>query len=221
MIKTLPICIALWGVAAAVHAASSTLVYLPLDERYATRGMFLNLVRATPFEVVTPSASLLCQWKRPADPARLLAWLEQSGANASIAIISVEMALYGGLINSRISNDTEAVILQRLAALDSTLRRVAPGALVLYTSVVMRIPAYNGDFEEPWYWARWGRNLFEYSYYTDQAQRTGIYGVCVAETFGRATPFFTHIYVCMHWCVFNVRVIHILSHRQLYRPRAR
>jgi hypothetical protein len=95
--------------------------------------------------------------------------------NATINIISVEMILYGGLINSRISNDTQAEILGRLARLDSLLRRVAPNALTLYTSVVMRIPSYNGDFEEPWYWANFGRDLFEFSYYDDQAKRTGLF----------------------------------------------
>ena len=39
------------------------------------------------------------------------------------------------------------------------------------SSVVMRIPAYNGDEEEPWYWAHYGRNLYEYSYYTDKYQK--------------------------------------------------
>lgn len=32
----------------------------------------------------------------------------------------------------------------------------------------MRIPAYNGDFEEPWYWANYGYNLYCYSFFQDK-----------------------------------------------------
>jgi hypothetical protein len=34
--------------------------------------------------------------------------------------------------------------------------------------VVMRIPAYNGDFEEPWYWGAYGYDLYQYSYFSDR-----------------------------------------------------
>lgn len=36
------------------------------------------------------------------------------------------------------------------------------------SSVVMRIPGYNGDMEEPWYWEKFGRDIYEFSYYTDK-----------------------------------------------------
>ena len=32
----------------------------------------------------------------------------------------------------------------------------------------MRIPSYNGDFEEPWYWEYYGKDLFEYSFYSSR-----------------------------------------------------
>ncbi len=32
----------------------------------------------------------------------------------------------------------------------------------------MRIPSYNGDFEEPWYWADNGANIYSWSYFTDR-----------------------------------------------------
>ncbi len=43
----------------------------------------------------------------------------------------------------------------------------------MYASqVVMRIPAYNGDFEEPWFWADYGDDIFTYSFFTDKYQTT-------------------------------------------------
>lgn len=76
------------------------LVYFPIDERFATRGMFLNLAAATPFDVVSPPPELICSLKQPADTDRLAQWLEQNLPNASVAVISIEMALYGGLVRS-------------------------------------------------------------------------------------------------------------------------
>ena len=31
-----------------------------------------------------------------------------------------------------------------------------------------RIPAYNEDVEEPWYWGVYGQDLYEYSFYMDR-----------------------------------------------------
>jgi len=43
----------------------------------------------------------------------------------------------------------------------------------MYASqVVMRIPSYNGDFEEPWFWANYGEDIFTYSFYTDKYRST-------------------------------------------------
>ena len=58
------------------------------------------------------------------------------------------MALYGGLINSRISNDSLPVIMDRLDRLSAML--LSARIPVFITTVVMRIPSYDGDFEEPW-----------------------------------------------------------------------
>ena len=84
----------------AVNAEPPKLVYFPIDERFATRGMFLNLAAATPFNVVSPPPELICSLKQPADTDRLAHWLEQNLPNASVAVISIEMALYGGLVRS-------------------------------------------------------------------------------------------------------------------------
>ena len=37
----------------------------------------------------------------------------------------------------------------------------------------MRIPSYNGDFEEPWYWEYYGRDLYEYSFFLGRYDQLG------------------------------------------------
>jgi hypothetical protein len=75
-------------------------------------------------------------------------WLQKNIIMADAAVVSLEMALYGGLINSRVSNDTLPVIMHRLDRLSTLL--TSARIPIYITTVVMRIPSYDGDFEEPW-----------------------------------------------------------------------
>ncbi len=135
-------------------------LYLPLDERFTTRNAFLNLAKVTPFEIVTPPVADISLYKRAADLAAVDAWVAANAPGAAAFVVSLEMYLYGGLIQSRTSNTTleaAAVRLQQLVA----LRARFPALRVYVSAVVMRIPSYNGDFEEPWYWADYGGDLFQ------------------------------------------------------------
>ena len=124
----------------------------------------MNLAKVTPFCIVTPPPSMLPLLKQTINIETLHKWVDANVPEVSTAIISSEMFLYGGLINSRVSNESTSVILSRLETLMSYGSRVK-----LYVSnVVMRIPGYNGDFEEPWYWADYGFDLYSFSYYTDR-----------------------------------------------------
>jgi hypothetical protein len=52
-------------------------------------------------------------------------------------------------------------VLARLKRLEGY--KASNPALKMYlSSVVMRIPSYNEDVEEPWYWAYWGADLYQY-----------------------------------------------------------
>ena len=82
------------------------------------------------------------------------------------------MLLYGGLIQSRISNDTTDEVLARWEKL-KLLKNQNENLKIFASNVVMRIPSYDGDFEEPWYWAYYGEWIFKYSFYEDKFQQTG------------------------------------------------
>ena len=142
---------ALLALLGAALAERRTVLYVPLDERFATRGMFLNMARLLPpdeFDVVTPGVELLPRRKRFADPDGVLDWLERAASDAAasgpvLAVVSAEMVLYGGLIASRSSNDTSAVVQRRL----DRITRMGEGGLNIFLStVVMRIPCVQRRF---------------------------------------------------------------------------
>ena len=142
-------------------ATKQSIMYVPLDERFATRGLFLNLARLTDYNVVTPPVSMLPKRKAFANPDAMLDWMEANAHRVSAGVISAEMVMYGGLIASRSSNDTELTVRSRL----ERLRKMGESFDIHLSTVVMRIPSYNGDFEEPWYWEQFGRELYEYSFH--------------------------------------------------------
>lgn len=123
------------------------MIYIPLDERFTTRDAFINLAKVTPNIVRTPPPSMLPRHKVPADLKALNSWMDDHiSQKPDGVILSAEMILYGGLINSRISNDTTEVIQQRLKHVIS-YKEQNPQMSIYLSTVVMRIPAYNGDFE--------------------------------------------------------------------------
>lgn len=87
-------------------------------------------------------------------------------------VASVEMLIYGGLIASRCSNDTTADVEARVRWLSGLSTRF-PGLRLYLSTVVMRIPSYNEDFEEPWFWGLYGQDLYEYSFYSARYRALG------------------------------------------------
>ena len=155
-----------------INSNSKIILYLPLDERFTTRDAFLNLAKVTPYCVMTPDLDLLPSLKNEAKLNEIHEWVDENIASADVAILSAEMYLYGGLISSRVSNESTSVILERADRL-SSFRAFYPSLDIYVSNVVMRIPSYNGDFEEPWYWADYGYDLYTYSFYMDKFDQLG------------------------------------------------
>ena len=160
----------------ALLPSSNTVLFIPLDERFTTRAIVVNLARLVQDDLtlITPPTELISHWKQPADPNALFNWLHDhiasscSSSTSCSLLLSTEQLLYGGLINSRLSNTSLDELNARLDAL-VMLKRTWGDTLHLYlSSVIMRIPAYDGDFEEPTYWAHYGRLIYLWSFHTDR-----------------------------------------------------
>lgn len=138
------------------------LLYLPLDERFTTRDLFLSFAKITDFEILTPEKSQLSNKKIPPDIKLLEDWTENAARRADAAVISADMLLYGGLIASRTSGETLAQIRERLHIFQN-IRRKNPRLPVYVSTTVMRMPAYSSAEEEPDYYAKYGRQIFLFS----------------------------------------------------------
>jgi hypothetical protein len=135
---------------------------IPLDARPVCYQAVENLARLTGIQVLLPPASLLGQLKTPAQLEDLRHWMQRTLAKHPIqaAIISLDLLSYGGLIPSRIGEESNEDLIRTLEKSMAILKSVPK----LYGfSSVLRIPAYNNDEEEPSYWATWGECLSRFS----------------------------------------------------------
>jgi hypothetical protein len=65
-------------------------------------------------------------------------WMNQNAPNSSIFIISAELYLYGGLISSRITNDSTSSVEQRLEKLINFKKLNANLKIYLATGTLQR-----------------------------------------------------------------------------------
>lgn len=146
------------------------LLFLPLDERFTTRDLFLSAAEITNFQILTPEKSILPRKKIPPDITALLDWTQMSARKAKIAVISADMFLYGGLIASRTSTDSYEAVQTRLKILEN-IHLDNPQLQLFVSSTVMRTPAYPSDEEEPDYYAEYGREIFLFSFHSHRYEK--------------------------------------------------
>jgi hypothetical protein len=138
------------------------LLYLPLDERFTTRDLFLSFTEITSFQAITPGRAMLPQKKKLSDVKELIDWTAKTANQVEAAIISADMLLYGGLIASRISADSVTEVKTRLKVFED-IRLKNPRLPIFVSTTVMRMPQYSSSDEEPDYYAQYGREIFLYS----------------------------------------------------------
>ncbi len=133
---------------------------LPLDDRPVNVLLPLDVARIAGVEVHTPPVELLPNYRDPGDTAQLSAWLldRAQDPHTSHLIVSLDMLCFGGLIASRISDDTSVEVLGRLEVLRH-IRSMRPELKISAVSLVMRASDSYSAAEEPEYWAQYGREL--------------------------------------------------------------
>jgi hypothetical protein len=102
---------------------------------------------------------------RPSNPDELSSWITSTLAREGpeALLLCLDNLLYGGLVNSRRSNDTLQQVLSRATGLKTWKQAAGSSVQVLAQASVMRISDNYDATEEKPYWARYGRELFEWS----------------------------------------------------------
>lgn len=53
---------------------SDLIIFLPLDERFTTRDIFLNIAQIGDMEIMTPPKNILCKLRQPTDIQAMDDW---------------------------------------------------------------------------------------------------------------------------------------------------
>jgi len=143
----------------------TALLFVPLDDRPATRDAVLDLAAAAGVAVQTPDRTILGSRTRAADVHALWSWIhsqvERSAPAACIA--SIEMLCFGGLVASRTSQRHWRNILPGLDQVYALAAKVP----AYVSAVIPRTPVHGGG-EDPQYWETHGEALRAYSIAADQ-----------------------------------------------------
>jgi hypothetical protein len=142
-------------------------LFVPLDDRPATRETVLDLLPLLGAVWETPPRDLLGRHRRPADLDGLFRWIEREAPGADVLIASAEVLIHGGLVASRLSVDPLDVLWRRL----DRVARLAGRVPTYLAAVNPRIPTGGSD-EEPAYWGAYGDRLRAYSAHLDAGEAT-------------------------------------------------
>jgi len=132
----------------------------PLDERPVNTRYPQQLAAIAGATLSLPPQSLRGSGRTPADTAAVAQWLSEQAEQADGVIASVEYLAWGNLINSRISHDTTAEGLARLAPLT---RATDNGATVYAFALITRVSNADDCVEEPLYWKTYGTRFYQLS----------------------------------------------------------
>ena len=147
------------------------ILYVPLDERACNYVFPQKLAAMTDdLELLVPPRSWMGFKKRPADFDAIWQWLFENAPACQYAILSVDTLVYGNIINSRTHHRTRT---QCAATLENfrRLKRENPHLHIHAFNLVARVAAYDGDMEDPDYWAFHGRDIWQYTYLCDKCGR--------------------------------------------------
>ena len=129
------------------------IVLLSLDERPCNYIFPQKLFSGEEFEIVTPKK--LGYKKSPANLQEIDRFLMEECKDATGLVISLDMLLYGGLVPSRIHNEKEEKLKERLNIIKN-IRNENPELLSYAFNIIMRCPTYSTDTEEPDYYGKYG-----------------------------------------------------------------
>lgn len=144
---------------------------IPLDERPANVRYPAMIGSIAGVEVDMPPVAVLSRFRQPADSAALADWLWRQAGAWDALIVSISMLAYGGLLPSRITDDSLLAVLGRLEVLRE-IKHALPKLRIYGFDLITRISKNAASVEEPEYWPESGPRIYRYSQQYD-AHRWG------------------------------------------------
>jgi len=134
------------------------IMFIPLDDRPVNYAHVIELAGLADNDLRYPSIDILKQ--RP----ELAGWIKANSTGAAAAVVSIDMLVYGGLVESRKhQHDTDELYSRLNLAKELPVR----GPVWAFVSI-MRTPAANTLHTMPDYYGVYGEQIYKYSTLSDK-----------------------------------------------------
>lgn len=153
--------------------ANEKIIYVPLDDRPVCLDYVQQSLNASGYELVTPPAKLLANGNGSGRSEALWRWLSQNARNASIAVISTDGLVYGGLVASRV-HERSLYELAEMVSNFQKLKEEHPGLKLYAFSTIMRTPRQSFGKVEPPYYNHYGSSIFALTQLFDKEDGYGL-----------------------------------------------
>ena len=143
---------------------------IPIDNRpvcYQLPKMISNIDKD--IELLLPPRNLLGGLKTSSNITSIFDWLRKLERIESL-VIALDTIAYGGLVNSRRCPEEFEDILSRVNTFFDIVKK--KNLKVYAFSSIMRISNNNINEEEKFYWDKYGKKLFDYSFFLHKSQVT-------------------------------------------------
>lgn len=146
----------------------STTLLAPLDSRPVCTSLPVEIGRLAGTRVILPPIGFLDNYQKPADREKLYLWLGDNMAGADNAIISADLFIHGGLLNSRLQHGSESDGEKLISALRG-LQKNYPEKNISSFAIVPRLLVSDHLLPDRWY--QW--HLMRYATLRDMAETFG------------------------------------------------
>lgn len=138
------------------------IMYVSLDERPCNYNYANYMLEdCKDVKLLEPPLSILGNKKHPANYELLKKYILENINDCYGLVISIDMLLYGGIVPSRLHNNNQDELKERLNLI-RIIKKENPNLHIYAFSLIMRCPQYNSSDEEPDYYEFCGYDIFKY-----------------------------------------------------------
>lgn len=155
------------------QAEAETVLFIPIDDRPVSLEYAVDTVKAANLEILTPPVEYLAGRNRKGDADKLWQWLNEHAKQADAIVVSADSLIYGGLVDSRTHDFAQYLLEERLKRFEK-LKVDNPGIRLYVFNTIMRTPQASSGGVEPWYYEKYGPDIFLITALRDKAELKGL-----------------------------------------------
>ena len=143
-------------------AFASTILLVPQDDRPVSLDYTVNTAERAGYTVLTPPRASLSGKNFRGSPDLIWRWVEQNMVRADAAVLSTDTLIYGGLVDSRKHNEPLTTLMARENRIRA-LHAQYPKIPIYGFGTIMRTPYASSGGVEPYYYSKYGNDLYRLS----------------------------------------------------------